>query len=80
MTDHKNPALRQESRHQPITVVPPLPRETLLDWLDRTGRLRSHTLEENGLAKIDSDIDSILDPEAYALDIEDEDDSDDEID
>lgn len=72
MTTHTNPALRQESRHQPMNVVPPIPRETLLDWLERTGRLRSQTIEDNEPNKVDVDIDSILDPEAYALDAEDE--------
>ncbi len=75
MNTFHNPALSEESRHQPQKIVPPVPRETLLHWLGRTGRLKSSELDEFQEQKSSEgseDVDDFLDPVVYASESEDE--------
>lgn len=70
---HHNPALSQEPQNQPMKVISALPRESLLSWLENTGRFRvgdSHDVPDN---KLSEDLDEILEPETYTLDSEEED-------
>ena len=74
MTPFHNPALRQESKSQSPKVLRYVPRETLLEWLERTGKLKSHEMNELQDRKtpedieISADLEDILEPEAYGLD------------
>lgn len=72
MNTFHNPALFEESRNQPLKILPPVPRETLLHWLVRTGRLKSTELDNAQEQKTSEDLDDFLDPEVYALESEDE--------
>jgi hypothetical protein len=72
MTTVQNPALHQESRDQPAKIPPQVHRETLLNWLNRTGRLKSDTPDDVQVTKPTEDLDEILDPEIYASDKEEE--------
>ena len=72
MNTFHNPALSEESRNQPQKIVPLVPRETLLHWLDRTGRLRASESDEFREQKSSEDLDDFLDPEFYASESEDE--------
>lgn len=59
-----NPALRQESRYEPASVIPLKNKYSLLDWLSSQNRLISRetqeeiTLEEN---KDDVDVSELMD-------------------
>ena len=72
MVIHHNPALRQEPRDQPIPVVPLSTGESILGWLERTGRLKIETSGEYHDHKVTEDIDDILDPEVYPADHDEE--------
>ena len=72
MNTFHNPALSQESRNQPQKIVPPVPRETLLHWLGRTGRLKASELDEFQEQKSSEDLDDFLDPPVYAPESDDE--------
>ncbi|MBL1179115.1 DUF3134 family protein [Pantanalinema sp. GBBB05] len=66
-----NPSLSEEPRNQRIKVVPPVARESLLSWLESSGRL--HSSEESDDLKdykMAEDINDFLDPELYPLDEE----------
>lgn len=65
-----NPALSEEPRNQPMTVIPSLPKESILAWLERTGRFKSSEIDEFHDHKITEDLDDILDPEVYVLENE----------
>lgn len=72
-TPYYNPSLSEEPRNQRIKVVPPVARESLLSWLESSGRL--HSSEESDKLKdykMVEDINDFLDPEIYPLDEEEE--------
>ena len=46
MVKLSNPALHEEPRHQPTAIVPLKQEESLLDWLQSTGRLVRHVSVE----------------------------------
>lgn len=64
--DH-NPALHEEPRNQPMQTVPPILRESLLSWLENTGRFQSDEIIEFQEYKIPEDLDDILEPKVYVL-------------
>ena len=70
MLTRYNPSIRQELRYQAAPVTPLVATESLLDWLRRTGRLKSKEADSYQVLSILDDIDEILDPEI--ADIEEE--------
>ena len=72
MTARPHPALYEERRDQPMKVIPLSPTESLLGWLESSGRLQSNEINEFQANKITGELDEILDPELYSLDDEDE--------
>ena len=70
MATHLNPALYEEPLKQPMKAVPPVPRESLFNWLERTGRFQSSEVDGFQDHKITEDLDDILEPEIYALENE----------
>lgn len=72
MTAPYNPALFEEARNQPIKIIPPRPRESLLSWLESSGRFHASKNDVLEDPKMTEDLDDILEPELYALDSEDE--------
>ena len=56
-----------------MTVVPLLPRESLIGWLESSGRFRSNELDEGFQEpKVSETLEDILEPEVYALENEEE--------
>ena len=74
MTTCYNPSLSEEPRNQPIAVVPPIAQESLLGWLERTGRFyfNEDGIDASQAHKMPEDLDDILEPEVYGLEDEDE--------
>lgn len=68
-----NPALSEETRNQSVKIIPPIPRESLLNWLERTGRFRSDEIPEFQDYKMPEELDDILETmETEVFDSEDE--------
>ncbi|MGJ3251187.1 MAG: DUF3134 family protein [Elainellaceae cyanobacterium] len=65
MTTPHNPALYEEPRSQSMTAIPPLPRESLLSWLESTGRFQVSENDDAQDHKISEDIDDILESDTY---------------
>lgn len=72
MDTYYNPALYEEPRNQPITVVPPMVRESLFGWLESSGRFKNYEPDEFHGHKVTEDLDDILEPEIYAAESEEE--------
>jgi Protein of unknown function (DUF3134) len=71
MTTFHNPALREEPRNQPVAVIPLSGRESLLSWLENTGRFNVYEADVQE-QKTTEDLDDILEPDNYVLEVEDE--------
>jgi hypothetical protein len=57
----RNPQLREEPRHQKAGVLPTTQRESILDWLQRNGKLLSrNTFDEESLNE-DEDFEDLVD-------------------
>ncbi|QSJ18038.1 DUF3134 domain-containing protein [Nostoc sp. UHCC 0702] len=75
MVKLSNPALHEEPRHQPTGIVPLKQEESLLDWLESTGRLVPHVSVEyyyqDEEQDEEEDVEEFVDPmDAYALEAE----------
>jgi hypothetical protein len=66
ITNYHNPALYQEPRNQPLTVTPPIPRESLLNWLEGSGRFHSNEIEELQDYLPAEELESFLESDVYA--------------
>ncbi len=58
----KNPALREEPRYDPAAVIPLQQEASILNWLEKKGRLmaRDQSLPEEQLIDNDDDIGAIM--------------------
>jgi Protein of unknown function (DUF3134) len=65
-----NPSLSEEPRNQPIKVIPLISRESLLGWLERTGRLKTREMDDFQEYKTTDELDDFLEPEVYAAESE----------
>lgn len=72
MTICYSPSLSEEPRNKPIKVFPLIQRESLLSWLERTGRFHTSEIDELQDHKISEDLDDILEPENYVLEDDEE--------
>lgn len=63
MIPFHNPALRQEPQGKPPTVLTYVPRETLLEWLERTGKLKPSEVNEASDRLLPEDLDTLEDLE-----------------
>jgi hypothetical protein len=70
VTVRHNPALYEEPINQPLRTIPPIARESLIKWLERTGRFHAEDDGEFQDHKLSEDLDSILEPEPYTLEDE----------
>jgi Protein of unknown function (DUF3134) len=71
MTTYYNPALYEEPRNQPLKVTPSIPRESLLNWLESSGRFRSNEIDELQDYLAAEELDSYLESEdVYATEEE----------
>jgi hypothetical protein len=61
-----NPALHEEPRNLPTKVVPPIARESLLSWLESTGRFQNNETDELQMVhSMTEDLDDILESEYF---------------
>lgn len=61
-----NPSLQEEPRNQKTRLIPPNQVESLLNWLEHTGRLISRGIDaEHNSVSADELIDEIVDANAY---------------
>jgi len=65
MTVFHNPALSEESRHQAAKIIPTIQRESLLNWLESSGRLHSTEATEFQDHKMPDSLDDIIETELY---------------
>lgn len=72
MATQYNPSLREEPQNQPTKIVPLISRESLLSWLESSGRFRSNEINEFPDYKILEEIDDILESEMYVPETEEE--------
>lgn len=74
----KNPALSQELRYEPATVIPLKNKSSLLDWLQAEGRLIPREVQETPLsADGEEEISELMDVDEANYDDDDDDDDDD---
>ncbi|MBM0743441.1 DUF3134 family protein [Phormidium sp. CLA17] len=73
MITFNNPSLSEEPRNQAMRVAPKIAQETLLGWLESSGRLKPSEIGDFQEHKISGDLDEFLEPEIH--DIEDEEES-----
>jgi hypothetical protein len=67
-----NPSVSQEPRYQAIPVMQVASKETLLHWLERTGRLKLRQADAHPDSQILEELDDIIDPDNYAIEEEEE--------
>jgi Protein of unknown function (DUF3134) len=72
MATQYNPSLREEPQNQPTTIVPLIPRESLLSWLESSGRFRSSENDEFPDSEMPEDLDDFLEPENQIVEEEEE--------
>ncbi len=70
MTKYFNPALYEEPLNQPMQAVPPVLRESLFGWLERTGRFQSSEVDDFQDHAITEDLNDFLETEIYVLEDE----------
>lgn len=73
----QNPSLRQEPRYEPARVIPVNKDSSIIEWLERTGRLIPREKEERELVLPDelelSDLSEFMDTdETFEVDLEDD--------
>lgn len=69
MTIRPNLALSEEPINQPMKTVTPVQRESLISWLERSGRFRASEVDDLQ-DNLSEDLDDFLEPEAYVLESE----------
>jgi len=67
-----NPSLTEEPRNQRMKVIPLPPRETLLGWLESSGRFQLSEIDDSQDHKSPESLDDILEPDIYTSEVEEE--------
>ncbi|PSF37148.1 hypothetical protein C7H19_11980 [Aphanothece hegewaldii CCALA 016] len=72
----QNPSLRQEPRYEPARVIPVNKDSSIIEWLERTGRLIPREKEEREVILEDElELSDFMDSDdTYDMDIDDDDD------
>lgn len=72
----QNPSLRQEPRYEPARVIPVNKDSSIIEWLERTGRLIPREKEERELIPDDElELSEFMDSDdTYDMDLDDDDD------
>jgi hypothetical protein len=65
-----NPSVHQEPRYQPIPITPLSSKESLLQWLRQSGRLKPRQADAHPDSQILGEIDALLDQDDYAIEEE----------
>jgi hypothetical protein len=69
-----NPALSEEPRNNALKLVPPVPQESLMKWLESTGRFKASEQDDTQHHSISSEeLDDFLEPDVYPDDDDDDD-------
>jgi len=69
-----NPSLRQEDRHQTAPVIPTKRDASILDWLERTGRLIPRDVEDRDFTDNEQEISELMGADDGTYDDDDDDD------
>jgi phosphopantothenoylcysteine synthetase/decarboxylase len=70
----RNPALHEQPRHQPATVIPVQRDASILDWLEGTGRLLSREVSDFDYANDEEEITELMTGDDSSFDLDDDDD------
>ena len=60
-----NPALHEEPQNQSTKVIPPIARESLLNWLENVGRFKTYEADDLQIHHMTEELDDILEPEYF---------------
>ena len=69
MATRYNPSLSQEPRNYTIPAIARKTEESILGWLERTGRLFPNEIDKSQGKSISEDWDDITDTERYASEV-----------
>ncbi len=72
MVSFKNPALSEESRYEPAQIAPLTGSKSLLDWLKRTGRIKSYEPDLTHDKNIPEELENIIVLSISELELEEE--------
>ncbi|MDJ1176902.1 DUF3134 domain-containing protein [Roseofilum capinflatum] len=56
----KNPSLRETPRSQLAPILPSPPTESLVDWLEKTGRMSTREVQDEDFVDDDADISELM--------------------
>ena len=70
MVIFQNPALSEESRYEPAQIIQLTGSESLLNWLKRTGRIKSYESDQSHENDVPEEIENII--ELSDIDLEQE--------
>jgi hypothetical protein len=68
-----NPALREQPREEPASVIPPRENGTILDWLETTGRLLERESTDSYFKEDEAEINDLMVGEDDGYDDDDDD-------
>lgn len=70
----RNPALHEQPRSQPATVIPVQRNASILDWLESTGRLLAREAGDIGFREEEEEINELMAGDDNSFDLDDDDD------
>lgn len=74
-----NPSMQEEPFNHPTRIIPLRQEETILSWLENSGRFRSRDLDED-YANVPTDlVDEIIEVEPYSINDDEYDNDDDDL-
>lgn len=76
----RNPALHEQPRSQPATVIPVQRNASILDWLESTGRLLARETHEASFLEEEEEINELMAGDDNSFDLDDDDDDSLELD
>ncbi|MCU0551816.1 MAG: DUF3134 domain-containing protein [Leptolyngbya sp. Prado105] len=74
-----NPSMQEEPYNHPTWIIPTRQEETILGWLERSGRLLAQDFDTSDDEKSDPLVDQITDGAGYLIQEDDDDDFDDDL-
>jgi hypothetical protein len=64
-TVHHNPALHQEPMSEKAHVIPIRDKESLIGWIESTGRFKSYEPDPLSNPEVSEELDEIMEPSIY---------------
>ncbi len=75
-----NPSMKEEPHDHPTWIIPPRQEETILSWIEKSGRFITQTVEDEDYDRAaDEFVDEIIESESYRDNQDEDDDDDDEL-